>query len=335
MTLRALMDRLARTASAFVAALLASGCEGVQSALAPQGPQAERAAFLYWLMTIGGGVIFIVVMLLTGLALFARPSWRGWMARESIVIGAGVIFPITLLSALLVYGFAMMGSTPRALDADPIKISVEGLRWWWRVTYQDRNGQTIESANELRLPAGLPVELALTSPDVIHSFWVPKLAGKLDMIPGRTTVLTLTAHDIGVMRGQCAEYCGGAHALMSFNVVVAAPAEFQAWLTREAAPAPETTGPVARDGRAQFFAGGCHACHTIRGVSEASRIGPDLTHIGARSSIGAATLAADKDSIARWIRDNQHIKPGNLMPAYGIFTPAQLDALATYLASLR
>lgn len=335
MTPRTLMRRRARTASALTAALLASSCEGVQSVLAPQGLQAERAAFLYWLMTIGGGAIFVALLLLTGLAVFARPSWRNWMARDSIIVGAGMIFPIVLLSALLAYGFVLTGQCPRAPDEKPIRISVEGLRWWWRVTYQDENGRAIESANELRLPAGAPVEIALTSHDVIHSFWIPKLAGKLDMIPGRTTVLTLTARDVGVMRGQCAEYCGGAHALMSFNVIVTPPEEFQGWLAREAGPAREPSDVTARAGRAQFFAGGCHACHTIRGVTDLGRIGPDLTHVGARSSIGAATLGVDKDSIARWIRDNQQIKPGNLMPAYGIFTQQQLDALATYLASLR
>lgn len=330
------MRREAKAVILAVGALLAAGCEGVQSALAPEGPHAELAADLLRYMTIGGGLIFVALVVLTAFALFAPRRSRRWMAHESVLIGAGAVFPIVTLSILLAYGFMATGRPgPGDGEPRPIKIAVDGRRWWWHVTYRDEDDRPVVSANELRIPAGQPVAIELTSPDVIHSFWIPKLAGKLDMIPGRVNVLTLNAPRAGVMRGQCAEYCGGAHALMSFNVVVMTPEAFQAWLRREKAPAQEPADPIALQGRDLFFAGGCNACHTIRGTAAASEIGPDLTHVGGRTSIGAASLGVDRADFARWIKDNQRIKPGNLMPAYEIFDPRQLDALASYLAGLR
>jgi cytochrome c oxidase subunit 2 len=286
-------------------------------------------------MTIGGTLIFAALIVLTAFALVAPRRSRQWMTQESVLIGAGVIFPIVTLSILLAYGFMVTGR-PLSSVGEPrtIRIAIDGQRWWWRVTYWDEDNRPVVSANELRIPAGQPVAIELTSPDVIHSFWIPKLAGKLDMIPGRVNVLTLNARRTGVMRGQCAEYCGGAHALMSFNVVVMTPEAFEAWLRRERAPAQEPADALAQQGKALFFTTGCNACHTIRGTAAANELGPDLTHVGGRTSIGAATLGVDKADFARWIRDNQSIKPGNLMPAYGIFTPGQLDALASYLAGL-
>ncbi|WP_424360747.1 cytochrome c oxidase subunit II [Methylocystis parvus] len=329
------MRRDARTFLLVALALFAAGCEGVQSALAPEGVHAERSAFLFWAMTIGGTLIFAALIVLTGFALLAPRRSRQWMTQESLLIGAGVVFPVVTLSVLLTYGFIVTGR-PVSGDGEPrpIEIAVDGRRWWWSVTYRDEDNRPVVSANELRIPAGRPVAIKLTSPDVIHSFWIPKLAGKLDMIPGRVNLLTLNARRVGVMRGQCAEYCGGAHALMAFNVVVMAPEAFEAWLRRERASALEPADALAQQGKALFFATGCNACHSIRGAAAASELGPDLTHVGGRTSIGAATLGVDKANFARWIRDNQHIKPGNLMPAYGIFTPGQLDALASYLAGL-
>jgi cytochrome c oxidase subunit 2 len=236
---------------------------------------------------------------------------------------------------LLVYGFVVLRATNPPSGIAATKIAIVGERWWWRVQYRDGAGHLIESANEIRIPVGRPVEIELTSADVIHSFWAPKLAGKLDMIPGRKNVLRLQAKEIGVSRGQCAEYCGGAHALMSLYVIVAPEPEFEQWLAYEggaaAAPATEQT----REGMRLFGANGCGACHAIRGTSAAGVVGPDLTHIGGRMSLAAATLPNDEAAIARWISDNQHIKPGNLMPPYRIFSDRELSALSAYLAGLR
>jgi cytochrome c oxidase subunit 2 len=316
-------------------ALLAAACNPIQSALSPQGAEASEVATLFWVMTWAGASILLTVMILAAIAIYGRERWRVPLRGEWIVIGGGIIFPSVVLSVLLVVAFFITGaeSSSRAGQA-ATRIAVVGEQWWWRVVYTTRDGRRVESANEIRIPAGERVAFELSSADVIHSLWVPSLAGKLDMIPGRKTVLNVVANEPGVSRGQCAEYCGGAHALMSLYVVALERKEFDAWLDHEGAPA-QMPGTDEAAGQKLFFAGGCHACHAIRGTNAAGTIGPDLTHLGSRMSLAAAALANDADSIARWIRDNQHIKPDNKMPPYGIFTDAELKSLAGYLAGLK
>lgn len=321
---------------AVIAALLLAACRGAQSALAPQSLQAERVATLFWAMTVGAALILTGVVFVTALALFGPESWRRWLGRDGIIVAGGIVFPVITLTALLAYGFVLMSvGDSQLVGGEPVKIAVVGERWWWRVIYRDSAGRRIESANELRIPVGRPVEIELTSADVIHSFWAPKLAGKLDMIPGRKNILTLVAKEAGVSRGQCAEYCGGAHALMAFHVVAMLQPEFERWLAHEAAHADAPPTPQARAGMALFVANGCGACHAIRGTAAVGAIGPDLTHVGGRLSLAAATLPNDEPGFARWIKDNQHLKPGNLMPPYGIFSDSELAAVSNYLASLR
>jgi cytochrome c oxidase subunit 2 len=178
------------------------------------------------------------------------------------------------------------------------------------------------------------VELQLSSPDVIHSFWVPSIAGKMDMIPGRITRLALEPTRTGAFRGACAEYCGTSHALMAFDVVVAENAEFQGWLDAQAAPASIPADALATRGQRTFHANGCSACHTIRGTAAAGRIGPDLTHVASRASIGAATLPNQIEALMRWIRDTDQVKPGVHMPAFRALTSDELIGLAAYLRSL-
>ncbi len=242
-----------------------------------------------------------------------------------MVILGGVVVPIVLLTLLLVYtsyqGAALARDGPAAL-----RVEVIGHQWWWRVRYLDANGALdFETANEIRLPLGQRVELALRSADVLHSFWVPNLAGKLDMIPGRTNRLSVTPGIAAVARGQCAEYCGGPHAQMALYVVTTPREDFDAWRTSQRAPAARSD---------PTFESRCATCHAIRGSRAAGASGPDLTHVGSRLSIGAGTLPTDAAQLARWIASNQHIKPGNLMPDFGEFTAAELAALAGYLASL-
>ena len=326
-----------RVLCAVAAALALGGCEGVQSALAPRGPEAERIALLSWVLTAGATVILIGVIVLTAVAIFGNVQRRRWLSGEPVVVGGGIVFPIVTLSVLLGYGLILMsaGGTPDTGQGEPIRITVVGERWWWRVFYRDAEGRQVESANELRIPTKRPVAIELTTNDVIHSFWVPTLAGKLDMIPGRTNVLRLVANEPGVSRGQCAEYCGGAHALMSFHVMAMDQPEYERWLAREAAPAEPPRDPAAQQGQLLFLASGCGACHAIRGTAAGGKIGPDLTHFGGRMSLAAATLPNNEVAIARWIKDNQHIKPQNLMPPFGIFSEPELAALSRYLAGLR
>ena len=329
---------MTRTRVALAALALAplAGCAGEQSALAPTGLEAERIAQLFWIMTIGGAVILVMVIALTAIAMLGSARWRARLGRDGLIIGGGIVFPFVVLSALLVYGLVLTGSeaSPTA-QAEPMRVTVVGERWWWRVIYEDGDGRRFESANELRIPVERPVEVSLLTADVIHSFWVPKLAGKLDMIPGRKNVLRLVAHQPGISRGQCAEYCGGAHALMAFYVVAVPEDEYAAWLREAAGPAAAPSKPEAVRGQALFMASGCGGCHTVRGSAARGTIGPDLTTYGARRSIAAGTLPNTPDDTARWIAHNQTIKPENLMPPYGIFDATELRALAAYLHSLR
>nr|WP_152664517.1 cytochrome c oxidase subunit II [Devosia geojensis] len=312
------------------------GCAGSQSAFMPRGAEAERIDTLFWVMTIGGGIIFVGVIAITAVAMLGGARVRRALSSEPFINGAGIAFPSVVLTVLLVYGLLILGAGARTPPAgDGLRIAVSGELWWWRVTYTDAEGNTFDTANELHLPVGEPVAVELTSADVIHSFWAPNLAGKLDMIPGRTNTLTLTATQPGVTRGQCAEYCGGAHAFMSFHVVAQPREEFDAWMRQEAGPAVPPASEAAERGAALFLSAGCGACHAVRGTEATGTIGPDLTHIGARRSIGAGMLPNDAAAMRQWIVDNQHIKPENKMPAYEIFTEAELDDLSAYLEGLK
>lgn len=312
------------------------GCAGIQSAFEPTGIEAERINVLSWLLILFSTAVLVGVCAIAAAALFGGDALRARISGERLVVGGGIIFPVLALSLLLSYGFYLMGpGLPVAHRDGGLRIEVEGKQWWWRVTYVDQNGRRIESANEIRLPVGRPVEIALTSADVIHSFWVPKLAGKLDMIPGRSNRMTLHVTEPGISRGQCAEYCGGPHAFMAFLVVAVPEDEFVAWLDREAADALPPSGGEAVIGQTLFQSSGCVACHRVRGTVAQGTIGPDLTHVGSRHSLAAATLENDPAAFVRWIRDSQHVKPENLMPSLEIFTARELAQLASYLDQLR
>ena len=312
------------------------GCGDNQSVLNPKGPDALELAHLSWLLFIGGTAILLLVFVVAALAIFGSPRARAAIASPHTVVWAGIALPIVVLTALLVYGVWLTRSQQaHVADDTALRIEVVGEKWWWRVAYRDSRGALIHSANEIRIPVGRSVLFTLTSADVIHSFWVPSLAGKIDMIPGRTTYLRLSADHAGIFRGQCAEYCGGPHALMAFNVVAMPPHEFEAWLEQQAAAAVAPTAASAQRGRDLFLAAGCGACHTVRGTAAVGTIGPDLTHLGSRRSVGIDTAAMTEDNVARFIRDGQHVKPGNLMPPFRIFAPADLAAVAAYLTGLR
>lgn len=327
------MMRTARLIATSAAALALAGCYGPQSALAPRGDEAERVHTLFWVMTIGGGVIFLGVLIVAALAIFGRGRVREWIASPRTIFGAGLVFPAATLTVLLAYGLLVMAARAPAPDG-AVFARISGEQWWWRVTYVLPDGREVESANELRIPVGQPVALALETADVIHSFWVPQLAGKLDMIPGRTNVLTLHATSAGISRGQCAEYCGGAHAFMAFHVVAMPPEAFSAWLEQEAGPARVAAADGQAEGYRIFDGLGCGGCHSIRGTSARGSIGPDLTHVGGRLSLAAATLPNTAEAFASWITDNQHIKPENRMPAYQVLAEDELVTLSRYLESL-
>ena len=297
----------------------------LQSALAPHGPEAGAIALLAWVLVAGACAVLLLVTALAALALRAP---RPWLARPAAIVAGGIALPGLVLFALLVYASV---AVPRPPSGAALRIDVVGHQWWWEIAYLDGSGKRdFTTANEIRIPAGRPVELRLTTADVLHSFWVPSLAGKLDLVPGRANVLTIAADKAGVYRGQCAEYCGGPHALMGLHVVAEAPDRFEAW--RAAQRLPAAAGPAR--GR-ELFESSCAGCHTVRGTAAAGVLGPDLTHVASRIALAAAALPNDAASRARWIASGQHVKPGNLMPEYPRMPPGDLAALGDYLAALR
>ena len=328
------------------ASLDCSTVSGSQSALAPAGRQAAALADLFWWMLIGTGVVWAVVV---GLAVYATYFSRRPLSQRGariLIIGGGVVVPSVVLTGLLVYGLAMLPELLAAAPPGALEVHVTGHQWWWRVRYPPAiNGQPsgpgqpprdegVELANEIHLPVGRPVEFTLESPDVIHSFWIPSLGGKVDMIPGRSTRLLLEPTQVGTYRGVCAEYCGTAHALMSFVVVVESQQDFERWLDRERRVAVEPSTTEQRRGAEVFLASGCGACHSVRGTPARSRVGPDLTHVAGRRSIGAGTLPRSSDAFHLFVSRTDEIKPGVHMPAFGMLPPEDLHQLATYLEGL-
>jgi cytochrome c oxidase subunit II len=319
-----------------MACLLLAGCRDVQSVLAPQGPSAAQIANLAWLLFGVGALASAIVIVALWLAMRGSPRMRSRLAAEGAVIAGGIVFPAVTLTGLLAYDAWLMRAGGHARDEnDMARIEIVGEQWWWRVGYADVDGGVLASANEIRIPVGREIEFTLKSADVIHSFWVPSLGGKVDMIPGRATRLRVRADRPGIFRGQCAEYCGGPHALMALEVIAMPAADFTSWLLREAAPAEQPATDAERRGKAILLAAGCGACHAVRGTGANGSIGPDLTHVGARRSVGVDTLPMTPANLKRFIVDGQHIKPGNAMPQFRFVSPDDLDALAAYLMSLR
>jgi len=309
--------------------------EQLQSVFSPAGAPAATLASLSWVLITGAALIFVAVMGLLAWAVSRRAARRPVPARLWIV-GGGLVFPALVLGALLVYSKL---HTPGWLERPPPGAMVVGLTakmWWWEVRYRDpASGQEVVLANELHLPVGQPVWLGLGSPDVIHSFWVPALGGKIDMVPGRMDHLMVRADQVGNWRGQCAEYCGEQHARMALHVVAHAPADFDAWLAAQARPAAVPGGALLERGQAAFLAQRCNACHTVRGVAEEGRLGPDLTHVGSRLYLGAGTLPNQPGAMAHWIAHTQDFKPGARMPSSPDMDPETLAALAAWLEQLK
>ncbi|MGE0160168.1 MAG: cytochrome c oxidase subunit II [Gemmatimonadales bacterium] len=315
--------------------VLVAGCDGAQSALDPAGHSGERLADLFWLLTAGTLVIWAVAVALWVWGVYfarrpLRPRERRWL-----LVGGGGILPVTLLAGVLTYSLAMLPDILESAPEGSLRVEVTGYQWWWRVRYIPPEGDPVESANEVRLPVNEPVRFDLVSQDVIHSFWIPPLGGKMDMIPGRRNTLSLLPTETGTFRGTCAEYCGTSHALMALAVVVQEPEEFERWLATERAAAASPQGALEQRGEQAFLASGCGACHAVRGTPADGSIGPDLTHVGGRMTLGAGTLPTSRASLRRFVAETERLKPGVRMPSFDMLPDADLDAIAAYLASLR
>jgi cytochrome c oxidase subunit 2 len=297
--------------------LVLSSCAGPQSALDPASREATQLSALFWWMTGGATVVWAAVLAL------ALQATRGRMANDDtkagwLIIGGGALVPTVVLAGLLAYGLSILPGLVAPAPRGSLRVHVSGEQWWWRVRYATPNGGTVELANEIRLPVGEPVQFVLDSSNVIHSFWIPSLGGKRDMIPGRVTHLALTPTRTGTFRGVCAEYCGTSHALMAFDVVVMEKAEFALWLQQQEREALEPVTQLAVHGRDQFIANGCAACHTIRGTPARGVIGPN-----------------EIERAHDWIARVDRIKPGVLMPSFGMLADEDLRALAVYLDGLK
>lgn len=310
------------------------GCTGIQSVLDPRGPAASTIADLSWAMFAGAGLIFLLVMGLLAYSLLAGGSRREGLNVNRFIFSGGVVLPIVTLSILLFFVFQIAGKITKEPE-DPLIVEITGHQWWWEIRYiGDESQQDVTTANELHLPVGRPVKLRLRTEDVIHSFWIPSLAGKRDMVPGMDNTLVLEADTTGLFRGICNEFCGAQHALMRIFAVSMPAAAFEEWLATQRRPAQEPADDLLQRGRTVFNETGCIACHTIRGTAARGVTGPDLTHVGSRRTLAAGVLRNTRANLAAWIVSSQHIKPGNKMPDYPM-EGERLLALAAYLESLK
>jgi cytochrome c oxidase subunit II len=325
------------------AALLLAGCGRKQNALAPESHQSRDIASLFWWM-MGGAWIGLAVVVGLLLLSWKRRNRRGVGADTEgpkpgeragwyVVVGAGIVLPIVLLSTLFAISDLFVIRTTQAPAASATKrtIVVIGHQWWWEVRYP---GTAAVTANEIHVPVRTPVRVEVRTADVIHSFWVPQLNRKIDAIPGRHNAIELYADAVGRYRGECAEFCGLQHAHMGLFVFADPPGKFRRWLADQSRPAAAPAGGLAGQGRATFLKGPCSSCHTIRGTSADATVGPDLTHVASRTTLAALTLPNGRSSLHDWVRDPQHFKPGSDMPSLQL-SDSQLDGLVAYLKGLR
>ena len=306
----------------------------LQSALHTAGSAANDIASIWWVMLTGAVVIFVFVMALVLVGILRpRPS----VPARLFIVGGGIVFPVVTLTLLLIYSVRVGAGIAAPPPDGTLVVEVTGHMWWWDVRYAGEPGSRLVTANELRIPVGRPVQLRVRSEDVIHSFWVPNLAGKIDMIPGRTNVITLQADEPGIYRGQCAEFCGLQHTQMALHVVAEEAGLWDAWFARQSQPAiavDRFLTPRQQQGREVFVEVGCGSCHAIRGLSDPPPgTAPDLTHIGSRPSLGAGMLPNTVGHLAAWIAGSQSIKPGNRMPSFHTLDGPSLTALADFLSA--
>lgn len=324
---------------------------GVQSVTDPAGPQAHNIAQLWWLMFWVCSAVFVIVMAMAIVA-FRRGRRAsaggehplpietapapGEEHRTGVVVVAATVVTILILFVFLVDSFLVgRGLTAELAAKQGVNIEITGHQWWWEVRYMNVDASSIfTTANEIHIPTGVPVTFTLKANDVIHSFWVPNLSGKKDLIPGKVATIWLQADQPGVYRGQCAEYCGHQHAHMALWVIAEPVEQFNAWHRNQIQSAIAPADPVQQRGQQVFLSSTCVMCHAVNGTPANSNIGPNLTHVATRATIAAATLPNDRDHLAQWITDSQQFKPGNRMPANNL-APDDLQSLVTYLQSLK
>jgi cytochrome c oxidase subunit 2 len=317
-----------------------SACGGMQSALDPAGPDAARVASSWWLsLALAGTVLILVTAAVLYAVLRRRPS--DWSPSPAFNRSAQRWIIVALAASLLILIVQLVGSTlatrelPSSLTTRALHIAVTGHQWWWEVVYEpDDPGRRFSTANEIHIPVGQPVLISLHSGDVIHSFWVPSLAGKKDAIPGYDRRINIRATKAGVYRGTCAEFCGTEHARMSMYVVAESPRDFSAWYQRQHSRAAAPADSMALEGEQVFRQHACALCHSVRGTDARGNVAPDLTHLASRFTIAAGTFPNTPGHLAGWILNPRTLKPGTKMPATAL-EPLELRSLLAYLSGLK
>ncbi|RKI52478.1 cytochrome c oxidase subunit II, partial [Corallococcus sp. AB049A] len=334
---------------------LCTGCGGGLRMLDARGPHVERLRSLWDLLFLISAVVLTAVVLAMLGALLrrrggskaqvpeveahsvppdgagARPVDPARERRMGRVVGLCAGLTVAVLFVITVANASTGAALARLRSPEALEIQVVGHQWWWEFRVQDPDpSRILVTANELHVPVGRPVILKLNSRDVIHSFWVPELTNKRDLIPGQQNTLELQADRPGTFFGQCYEFCGIQHAKMGFVVVAESPEQFEAWRNHQLQPAPQPTAPMAQRGQQVFLQGPCALCHAISGTGAAASTGPNLTHVASRSTLAAGALPFDRGHLAGWILNSQSLKPGNNMPALTL-PPDDLQALLVYL----
>jgi cytochrome c oxidase subunit 2 len=302
------------------------------------GPLAARIDHLWWVLVAITSAVFIAVVVALVFAVRSGREGRGrTIPSTSIVRNISIAVAITVV---VLFGVLIASaSTGRAITGyhsnDPVAIEVTGHQWWWEVQYvTNPPSDRVTTANEIHIPTNRAIHIELRSDDVIHSFWVPNLQGKIDLIPGRTNNIWLQADRPGTYYGPCAEFCGTQHAHMALVVVAEPTADFDKWFSAQHASAPPPSTDETMRGLAVVEQGPCGLCHTIRGTSAGASSAPDLTHIASRLTLAAGTLPNNRDNLTRWLAHTQQIKPGSKMPNSGL-SSEELPAVVEYLETLR
>jgi cytochrome c oxidase subunit 2 len=322
-----------------VCALLVAGCGGSQSTLHPHSQASRDIATLWWWMLVVACVVFAGSLGMLAMAWMRRrreglPVIKTTKTRTiGLVLGFGIVIPIVVNVALFIVAnfFIIKDTSAPAAATTQLTIHVVGRQWFWEIRYP---GTQAVTANEIHIPVRTRVNVIATTGDVIHSFWVPELNRKIDMIPGRENRELLYADKPGRYRGQCAEFCGLQHAHMAMYVYAQSRADYQRWLAGQASPVRKPATPQQQAGQKAYFSDQCASCHALRGTSAVGQVGPDLTHVGSRSTLAALVLPNTPQALSQWLRNPQRAKPGTLMPNLGL-SNRDIRSLTAYLESLK
>lgn len=332
-----------RLAGAALVSASAAGCGGVerypQTALEPRSDLAidiDNLQNLTIYLGVGVGILTFAILAYILIRFRHKPDapLPQQVHGNTTLELAWTLIPALLIAVIAVPTVRTIFTTQAPAPEGSLTVQVVGYQWWWEFRYPMENGDTVVTANEIHVPVGRPVELLITSADVLHSFWVPQMGGKRDLIPGRVNRIVFTPLEAGVYMGQCAEFCGDSHALMQMRLIAHEPEEFRRWLANEARPAIEPTDSAVMMGKQLVTAGACAGCHTVQGTTaEFSSIGPDLTHFARRSTLAGGILENNARNLAAWIDNPPAIKPGAKMPDLGL-SEQQIEYIVAYLQTL-